>query len=43
VQLIVLNTVYYSNNLETIEEIVWVFPETDHTACVAMARQIVMD
>jgi hypothetical protein len=39
----VLNTIYYSNNLETAKEIVWVFPGIGYTAFVPMAREIVMD
>jgi hypothetical protein len=38
----VLNTINYNNNLETVKEIVWVYPET-HTAFVPMAKEIMMD
>jgi hypothetical protein len=34
---------YGTDNLEAAEEIVWVFPETDHIACVAMTREVVRD
>jgi hypothetical protein len=43
VQSVVLNAVYFSNDLETVKEIVWVFPETHCTAFVPMAREIMMD
>jgi len=39
----VLNTINYNNNLETVKEIVWVYPETHYAAFVLMAKEIMMD